>query len=43
MAFEPFGYGNRWQERLTGGVLKPKEFAITLLILVVGFVVWQLT
>jgi len=43
MAFEPFGYGNRWQDRLAGGVLKPKEFALSLLFVSVAVVVWRLT
>ena len=42
MAFDPFGYGDRWQDRLGGSVLKPKEFAIALLIIVTAIVVWQL-
>jgi hypothetical protein len=43
MAFEPFGYGKRWQDRLAGGVLKPKEFALSLLIVGIVVLVWQLT
>jgi hypothetical protein len=43
MAFEPFGYGDRWQDRLGRGELKPREFAISLLIIVVGIVIWQLS
>ena len=32
MSFEPFGYGNRWYDRLGGHRLKSKEFAGLLLI-----------
>lgn len=42
MAFEPFGYGQRWQDRLGRGVLKPKEFALSLMIIGIAVVVWQL-
>lgn len=42
MAFEPFGWGSRWQDRLGGRVLKLKEFAIVLLIIGTAIVVWQL-
>ena len=43
MAFEPLGYGKRWYDRLHAGVLKPKEFAVSLLIVAVLIVMWELS
>lgn len=43
MAFEPFGYGGRWYDRLGGRNLKLKEFAIVLAVVVVLAVVWQVS
>lgn len=43
MAFEPFGHGDRWYDRLGGGSLKPKDYAVLLLIIVVLAVIWQLS
>ena len=43
MAFEPFGYGDRWYDRLGGRNLKPKDYAVVLLIVVVMAVIWQLS
>ena len=42
MAFEPFGYGNRWYDRVGGGKLKLNEFAAVCLIVVAVVVIWQL-
>ena len=41
MSFEPFGYGNRWYDRLVGRGLKPKEFAGLLLIVGVLITGWH--
>ena len=43
MAFEPFGYGNRWYDRLGGRGLKPKEFAVVLPIVIVLAIIWELS
>ncbi len=43
MAFEPFGYGDRWYDRLGGGKLKPKERAIVFAVIVVLAIVWQVS
>lgn len=41
MAYEPFGYGNRWYDRLGGRNLKPKEFAVLLLVVVILAAAWE--
>ncbi len=43
MAFEPFGYGDRWYDRLGGGRLKPKQFAVLLLVVVTVAIIWELS
>lgn len=43
MAFKPFGHGNRWYDRLGGRNLKPKEFAMVLVVAVVLAIAWQLS
>jgi hypothetical protein len=43
MAFEPFGYGDRWYDRVGGRKLRPKEMAVAFLIVVVLAVIWQLS
>jgi len=42
MPFEPFGHGDQWYDRLGGRNLKPKEFAIVLIVIVVIAITWQL-
>lgn len=42
MAFEPFGYGDRWYDRVGGRKLRPMEMAAAFLIVVVVVVAWQL-
>lgn len=42
MAFEPFGHGDWWYDRVGGRKLKLKEFARVSLIVVVLIVLWQL-
>ena len=42
MAFEPFGYGDRWYDRVGGRKLKLKEFAAVTLIVLAVIVIWQL-
>jgi hypothetical protein len=41
MAFEPFGYGNRWYDRVGGRKLKLKEFAAGCLIVVAVLMLWH--
>jgi len=43
MAFEPFGYGNRWYDRLGGRNLKPKEWAVVLLVVVIVATIWAIS
>jgi hypothetical protein len=43
MAFEPFGYGDRWYDRLGGRGLKPKEFTVLLLVIVIVGIIWELS
>jgi hypothetical protein len=43
MAFEPFGYGNRWYDRVGGRKLRPKEMAIMFLIVMTLAMIWQLS
>lgn len=42
MAFEPFGYGDRWYDRIGGRNLRPAEFAMALLVVVIISILWQL-
>ena len=39
MSYEPFGYGNRWFDRIGGRRLKAGEFALTLVIVVTVIVI----
>ena len=41
MAFEPLGHGSRWYDRLGGRNLKPKEFAVILLVVVTLAILWE--
>ncbi|WP_212611423.1 hypothetical protein [Sphingomonas gellani] len=42
-AFGPFGYSNRWYDRLGGRNFNPKEFAMLLLVVVILAAIWQLS
>ena len=42
MAFEPFGRGERRYDRVGGRNLKPKEFALVLLVIGIISIAWQL-
>ena len=43
MSFEPFGYGDKLYDRVGGLGLKPKEFAVLLLVAVIVAIIWKLS
>lgn len=41
MAFEPFGFGDRWYDRLGMGLVTPIQFGVLLFAVIILIVAWQ--